>query len=60
MFASIWRPAPLLLLAFAFLASNDVLALSRRDQANIDTLNQNMASAEASYRQALEIGRAHV
>ena len=53
MFASIWRPAPLLLVAFAFVASNDSLALSRRDQANIDTLNQNMASAEASYRQAL-------
>jgi len=53
MFAFTWRPAPLLLVAFAFVASNDVLALSRRDQANIDTLNQNMASAEASYRQAL-------
>src|SRR4051794_40469918 len=53
MFASSWRPAPLLLVAFAFVASADVLALSRRDQANIDTLNQNMASAEARYRQAL-------
>ncbi len=29
------------------------MALSRRDQANIDTLNQNMAAAEARYRQAL-------
>ena len=29
------------------------MALSRREQANIDTLNRNMAAAEARYRQAL-------
>ena len=33
--------------------STDAAALSRRDQANVDTLNQNMAAAEARYRQAL-------
>ena len=51
--ASAWRLAPPLVLACVFAASGDALALSRRDQANIDTLNQNMASAEARYRQAL-------
>ncbi|WP_159016051.1 transglycosylase SLT domain-containing protein [Cognatiluteimonas profundi] len=43
-------PAVLLSLLFA---APDAMALSRRDQANIDTLDQNMAAAEARYRQAL-------
>jgi len=48
-----WRIAPITCLALLLAVSSDVSALSRRDQANVDTLNQNMASAEAAYRQAL-------
>jgi membrane-bound lytic murein transglycosylase D len=44
--------APAVLLSLLF-AAPDVMALSRRDQSNVDTLNQNMASAEARYRKAL-------
>ena len=44
--------APAVLLSLSCVAS-DAMALSRRDQTNIDTLNRNMAAAEARYRQAL-------
>jgi membrane-bound lytic murein transglycosylase D len=47
------RIAPTAFVSLLLVVSADVSALSRRDQANVDTLNQNMASAEASYRQAL-------
>jgi membrane-bound lytic murein transglycosylase D len=43
--------APLVLLLLFTAAP--AMALSARDQANIDTLNRNMAAAEARYRQAL-------
>ena len=49
-FAMLWRLAPLVLLVGI---APDASALSRRDQSNIDTLNHNMAAAEARYRQAL-------
>jgi membrane-bound lytic murein transglycosylase D len=49
-FAMLWRLAPLVLLVGI---TPDASALSRRDQSNIDTLNHNMAAAEARYRQAL-------
>jgi len=46
-------------LPLLLLLSFDASALSQRDQANINTLNQNMATAEARYRQALvKIGNA--
>lgn len=48
-----WRVAPIACVCLLLAVSPDVAALSRRDQANIDTLNQNMAAAEARYRQAL-------
>jgi membrane-bound lytic murein transglycosylase D len=48
-------PAPLAPLAFATLAilSFDADALSRRDQAAVDALNQRMQTAETRYRDAL-------
>jgi membrane-bound lytic murein transglycosylase D len=48
-----WRLAPIACVSVLFAVSTDAAALSRRDQTNVDTLNQNMASAEADYRQAL-------
>ena len=51
--ACTWRLAPLFLVVGALATSGDASAISRRDQADIDTLNHNMASAEANYRQAL-------
>jgi peptidoglycan lytic transglycosylase D len=50
--AVFWRLAPLALIGLLAVAPA-AHALSRRDQANIDTLNHNMAAAEARYRQAL-------
>ena len=47
------RLAPIACLSVLLTVSTDAAALSRRDQTNIDTLNQNMAAAEARYRQAL-------
>jgi membrane-bound lytic murein transglycosylase D len=40
-------------LSLLLLLSFDATALSQRDQTNINTLNQNMATAETHYRQAL-------
>lgn len=48
-----WRLAPIACVCLLLAVSTDATALSRRDQANIDTLNQNMAVAETRYRQAL-------
>jgi membrane-bound lytic murein transglycosylase D len=48
-----WRIAPIACVSLLVAVSTDASALSRRDQANVDTLNQNMASAEVAYRQAL-------
>lgn len=50
--AMLWRRAPLALLCLVVIAP-DADARSRRDQSSIDTLNRNMATAEARYRQAL-------
>ena len=47
------RLAPVTCVLFLLAASPAAAALSRRDQANIDILNQNMVAAEARYRQAL-------
>ena len=44
---------PAATLPLLLLLSFDVFALSQRDQANINTLNQNMTTAETHYRQAL-------
>ena len=57
-----FRPAavfiPLALVVLAALPS-DAQALSRRDQANIEALNQRMAVAEKRYREAMvKIGNA--
>jgi membrane-bound lytic murein transglycosylase D len=51
--SAVLRIAPLACLSLLLAVSADASALSRRDQANVDTLNQNMASAETAYRQAL-------
>jgi membrane-bound lytic murein transglycosylase D len=47
------RLAPIACLSALLAVSTDAAALSRRDQSNVDTLNHNMAAAEARYRQAL-------
>jgi membrane-bound lytic murein transglycosylase D len=47
-----WPLAAIVLLSLV-LAAPDADALSRRDQANVDTITRNMAAAEARYRQAL-------
>ncbi|HZV22637.1 MAG TPA: transglycosylase SLT domain-containing protein [Luteimonas sp.] len=58
--AVLWRTAPIACVVALFAIAPDAAALSRRDQANIETLNQDMASAEARYRQALvEIGNSN-
>ncbi|MDB6164597.1 MAG: lytic transglycosylase [Xanthomonadaceae bacterium] len=49
---AVWRIAPLVILS-SFLIAPAANALSRRDQSNINVLNQNMARAEARYTQAL-------
>jgi membrane-bound lytic murein transglycosylase D len=55
--AVLWRAAPITCFAVLVGFASNAAALSRRDQANVDTLGQNMAAAEARYRQALvEIG----
>ncbi|MEO6263972.1 MAG: transglycosylase SLT domain-containing protein [Luteimonas sp.] len=53
LFAVAWRLAPLACVLLLLVVAPDAAALSRSDQANVDTLNQNMAMAEARYRQAL-------
>jgi membrane-bound lytic murein transglycosylase D len=58
--AVLWRTAPIACVVALFAIAPDAAALSRRDQANVETLNQDMASAEARYRQALvEIGNSN-
>jgi len=59
-FAFVPRHLALLVLAAGlFLAAFDAAALSRRDQANIEALNQRMAAAETRYREAMvKIGNA--
>ena len=51
--AVVWRLAPVACVCALLAIAPEAMALSRRDQTNIDTLNQNMAAAEARYRQAL-------
>ena len=56
-FAVLWRAAPITCFAVLLGFAPNAQALSRRDQAGVDALNQAMAAAEAHYRQALvEIG----
>jgi len=58
--AVLWRSAPIACVVVLFAVAPDAAALSRRDQANVDALNQAMATAEARYRQALvEIGNSN-
>lgn len=59
-FAFVPRHLALLALAAGLsLAAFDAAALSRRDQANIEALNQRMAAAETRYREAMvKIGNA--
>ncbi len=56
-FAVLLRAAPITCFAVLLGFAPNAHALSRRDQAGVDALNQAMAAAEAHYRQALvEIG----
>lgn len=51
--------ASVALLALGFVVSPEALALSKRDQAAVDALNQRMQAAEARYRQGVvKIGNA--